>query len=406
MVVDRESGLGENASMNHKTRSQVGVPEGFEPSKWNDWTWQLRASLKEKDQLSSSLSLTAEELSYFTDGVLPFKVQTTPYYMRLVTKLSPESGLRKIFMPDGREHQHGHQAMLDPLGENAHRPHPRIIHRYTDRVLFLVTDHCAVYCRYCTRKHFTGKEQAFPSQEEYEGALRYISTHPEVKEVILSGGDPLSLSDGRLEKVLRDLRAIEHVEIIRIGTRMPVVCPMRVTIELVEKLKPFHPVFIMTHFNHPDEVTEEAAQALTLLVDNGFPVLNQMVLLNGVNNHERIVATLSRKLLFLRVKPYYMFQCDPSLGTDHLRTSIDNSLKIQRALWGRLSGLALPALSMDIPDGGGKAPLVPNFEIERMGRERKYRGWDGITSIYVSPPEDEIQDPPDIEKFRAPFLED
>src|SRR5690606_21839254 len=151
------------------------------------------------------------------------------------------------------------------------------------------------------------KEQAFPSQEEYEGALRYISTHPEVKEVILSGGDPLSLSDGRLEKVLRDLRAIEHVEIIRIGTRMPVVCPMRVTIELVEKLKPFHPVFIMTHFNHPDEVTEEAAQALTLLVDNGFPVLNQMVLLNGVNNHERIVATLSRKLLFLRVKPYYMF---------------------------------------------------------------------------------------------------
>lgn len=379
----------------------LGTPSQVDPLKWAEWTWQIRNSFKTEDGFPSSVQLQDQERAYFQVGGSSFKVQSTPYYTHLVSQLSPDSGLRKIFLPDVREYEQGHQAMLDPLGENSHRPHPRIIHRYPDRLLFLVTDLCAVYCRYCTRKHFTGQEQAFPKRDEYEGALQYIQSKPGVREVILSGGDPLSLSDGRLEKVLKDLRAIEHVEVIRIGTRMPVVCPMRITEELVQKLKPYHPVYIMTHFNHPDEITQEAATALKLLVDNGFPVMNQMVLLNGVNNHEVIVQALSRRLLYLRVKPYYMFQCDPSEGTDHLRTSIENSLKIQRQLWGRLSGLALPALSMDIPGGGGKAPLFPDFQVEQMGRERKYKGFDGVKAVYVSPPEADIVDPPDVSKFQG-----
>lgn len=228
----------------------------------------------------------------------------------------------------------------------------------------MITDICSVYCRFCTRKHFTGAEQAFIRESEYQDALAYIRSKPGVREVILSGGDPLTLSDQQLDRVLTDLRKIEHIEIIRIGTRMPVVCPMRITEGLVKIIRKHNPVFLMTHFNHPREITIEAKMAVEMFVDHGIPVMNQMVLLNGVNNHPAIVQALSRRLLFLRVKPYYMFQCDPSEGSDHLRTSIEDSLAIQQELWGTLSGLAMPNLSVDIPNGGGKVALVPDFLIE------------------------------------------
>jgi lysine 2,3-aminomutase len=249
----------------------------------------------------------------------------------------------------------------------------------------LITDICSVYCRFCTRKHFTGQEQAFLRPQEYQEALDYIRSHPGIREVILSGGDPLTVSDAQLDRVLHDLRAIEHVEIIRIGSRMPVVAPMRITENLAKILRAHAPVFMMTHFNHPRELTEEAARALTLLVDHGIPVMNQMVLLNGVNNSPAIIQALSRRLLFLRVKPYYMFQCDPSIGADDLRTSIDDSLQIQRELWGHLSGLAMPVYAVDIPDGGGKTALTPNFEVARGEDRRVFEGWDGITAEYVNP---------------------
>ena len=291
------------------------------------------------------------------------------------------------------------QEQLDPLGENKNRPTARIIHRYSDRALFLVTDFCSVYCRYCTRKHFTAHDHALPSNQEYDGALNYVRQHAGIREVILSGGDPLTLSDAWLERVLSDLRSIEHVEIIRIGSRMPVVCPMRITAELVQMIKKYHPVFLMTHFNHPREVTAEAATALGLLVDHGVPVFNQMVLLNGVNNHPAIVQALSRRLLYLRVKPYYMFQCDPSIGSDHFRTSVEESLAIQRELWGHLSGLAMPNLSLDIPDGGGKVPLVPEFQIASAGPVRRYRGWDGVEADYISPSMNARELPFDLENY-------
>jgi lysine 2,3-aminomutase len=295
----------------------------------------------------------------------------------------------------------GTQALNDPLAEKNNNPVSRIIHRYSDRVLFLVTDVCSVYCRYCTRKYFTGSDQAMVAPEELESALNYIREHKGIREVILSGGDPLTLGDSQLERILKEIREIEHVEIIRLGSRMPVVAPMRLTDDLVKILKKYKPVYMMTHFNHPRELTKVAAEGLEKLVDNGVPVFNQMVLLNGINNHPAIVQALSRRLLYLRVKPYYMFQCDPSEGTDHLRTSIEDSLAIQKELWGHLSGLAMPQFSVDIPNGGGKTSLVPNFQTEHQNERRKFIGWDGVEADYVSPSTDQILKPIDSENYIA-----
>ncbi len=366
-----------------------------QPHEWHDWAWQMRRCLKTRQDFSQHFILSDEESCGFEGEGKIFQIRTTPYYASLASVDDAADPIRKILMPSRQELSAGHQQLLDPLGERLNNPAPRVIHRYPDRALFLVTDTCSVYCRYCTRKHFTASDQAFVKTSEYDQALSYFRKTTGLREVILSGGDPLTLSDSQLNRVLTDLRSIDHIEIIRIGTRMPVVCPMRITSELVQVLRKANPVFMMTHFNHPRELTAQAAEALNLLVDHGLPVMNQMVLLNGVNNHAAIVQALSRRLLFLRVKPYYMFQCDPSQGTDHLRTSVEDSLEIQKELWGNLSGLAMPTLSLDIPDGGGKASLVPNFQIEHQDRVRKFRGWDGVECAYISPPLAEIQKPKD-----------
>ncbi len=373
-------------------------PENISDADWFSWTWQLQKSLKTETDFTSRFALSDSEKIAFRQGAELFNIRTTPYYAALARD-QEQDPLRRILMPSKWELSSGQQALLDPLGERKNNPAPRIIHRYPDRVLFLVTDICSVYCRYCTRKHFTGQDQAFIKADEYSQALAYIRSHPGIREVILSGGDPLTLSDSQLEMVLSDLREIEHVEIIRVGTRMPVVCPMRVTPRLVQILRRAAPVFVLTHFNHPREVTAEARAALDLFVDNGIPVMNQMVLLNGVNNHPAIVQALSRRLLYLRVKPYYMFQCDPSEGTDHLRTSVEESLDIQRELWGSLSGLAMPQLSLDIPDGGGKVGLVPNFEISQSAEVRQYQGWDGVIAEYKNPPKDNLIMPADLVEY-------
>lgn len=379
------------------------IPSHIDPVHWKDWHWQLRASLQSASDFEKIFELTEDEKALFFDEQAPFNIRCTPYYAALAGQ-HPEDPLRKILMPHSLEKVPGLQQMADPLGEIQNNPAPRIIHRYSDRCLFLITDMCSVYCRFCTRKHFTGKERAFLKSTELEQALHYIKTHPGIREVILSGGDPLTVSDGQLEKVLFSLRQIEHIEIIRVGTRMPVVCPQRITDDLVKLLRSYKPVFVMSHFNHPRELTAESAEALEKLVDHGVPVFNQMVLLNGVNNHETIVQALSRRLLYLRVKPYYMFQCDPSQGTDHLRTSIENSLEIQKKLWGHLSGLAMPQYSIDIPNGGGKAYKVPDFEIGQDEQTRKFKGWDGVEANYISPPKEKIKRPLDWELYLEEWL--
>ena len=376
-------------------------PPHIEPSNWYDWTWQLRSSLKSENDYAGYFELSDAERAAFRKGSEIFNIRTTPYYASLASKTNEHDSIRKILAPHEKELFDPKQAQIDPLGETrkSNQPTARIIHRYSDRVLFLVTDICSVYCRYCTRKHFTGSDQAFIKQSEFDAAIAYIKKTPGIREVILSGGDPLTVSDAQLERVLSELRLIEHVEIIRIGTRMPVVAPMRVTDDLVKVIKKAKPVFLMTHFNHPKELTVEAALAVEKFVDNGIPVMNQMVLLNGVNNHAAVVQALSRRLLYLRAKPYYMFQCDPSIGTDHLRTSIEDSLEIQKDLWGHLSGLAMPTLSLDIPDGGGKAYYVPKFETEVSTAGRKFIGWDGIESEYLNPELASILKPADLEDY-------
>lgn len=376
------------------------IPEQFSKVQnienlWGRWSWQLQNSIHSLEQFQRYFKLSSAEQACFKNSFNEkkiFNIQSTPYYASLAKDLESDP-IRQIIVPHPMEMETGVQQMLDPLGERKNNPVPRIIHRYSDRALFLVTDTCSVYCRYCTRKHFTGFEQAFVKDDEYQKALSYLRQKPGIREVILSGGDPLTLSDTKLDRVLGDLRQIAHIEIIRVGSRMPVVCPMRITKDLIQVLKTHKPVFLMTHFNHPQELSLEAAQALEEFVDNGIPVFNQMVLLNGINNHPAIVQALSRRLLYLRVKPYYMFQCDPSMGTDHLRTSLSDSMEIQRELWGHLSGLALPNLSLDIPDGGGKTYYVPNFETHRQGHEIFYRGWDGVEASYINPADEKIRKP-------------
>lgn len=349
---------------------------------WNSWTWQFRHGLTSLEQFSTHFELSADEREALSRPA-SFQIRSTPYYTALADRHEVSDPVRRMILPSLREFAGGGQQMSDPLGEKKHSPRERLIHRYPDRVLFLVTDQCSLYCRYCLRKHFTGEDKAFVGSKDYEAALDYLRRATGVREVILSGGDPLTLSDGRLDRLLSDLRAIEHVEIIRVGSRMPVVGPMRITPDLVALFRKVKPVYFMTHFNHPRELSADAAVALERLVDNGVPVFNQMVLLNGINNHAAIVQALSRRLLYLRVKPYYMFQCDPSEGSEHFRTSVDESLAIQRELWGRLSGLAMPNLSLDIPGGGGKVGLVPDFEISRHADgTRVFKGYDGQSGEY------------------------
>jgi lysine 2,3-aminomutase len=377
-------------------------PESVSPDHWQDWTWQLRNSLKTQQDFQRYLTLNESEKQCFAEGKELFNIRTTPYYASLAGAHA-EDPIRKILMPKKEELSFEDQQMQDPLAEKKNQVTPRLIHRYSDRVLYLVTDVCSVYCRFCTRKHFTGADQALIKPEDHQQVLSYLKTHPGVREVILSGGDPLTISDSALDRILFDLRQIPSVEIIRVGSRMPVVAPQRVTEDLVRILRKHKPVFMMTHFNHPREITEQAALAVESFVDHGIPVMNQMVLLNGVNNHPAVIQALSRRLLFLRAKPYYMFQCDPSLGTDHLRNSIDQSLEIQKELWGHLSGLAMPNYAVDIPQGGGKTVLTPNFEVaqDRHKNIRTYKGWDGVHADYISPSQEKMKTPLDAEMYFA-----
>jgi lysine 2,3-aminomutase len=357
---------------------------GVSHEEWTSWPWQFRFGLTKEADFARFFALTDSERQAFERNP-GFQIRSTPYYAALADRTDIHDPIRRMIVPTASELANLGQQISDPLGERKHSPRERLVHRYPDRVLFLVTDQCSLYCRYCLRKHFTGHDQAFVGSKDYEAALDYLRKAIGVREVILSGGDPLTLGDARLERILSDLRAIDHLEIIRVGTRMPVVCPMRLTSETVKLLRKYKPVYLMTHFNHPRELSEDSAMVLENLVDHGVPVFNQMVLLNGINNHPALVQALSRRLLYLRVKPYYMFQCDPSEGSEHFRTSIDDSLAIQKQLWGRLSGLAMPNLSLDIPGGGGKVGLVPDFETARHGETREYIGWDGQPGTYAAP---------------------
>ncbi len=353
-------------------------------SDWNDWRWQLRHRVTTLAGLERLVDLTPEERRGIVarKGSFPFAI--TPYYLSLFG--GPDCPVRRQAIPHEDEVRTAPDDLADPLAEDAHAPVPALTHRYPDRALLYVTHTCPVYCRHCTRQRKVGDARSAPSRADLEAAFAYLERTPQVRDVLVSGGDPLSLSDDRLVAIVARLRAIPSVEVIRLCTRNPVTLPQRITDELLERLRPYHPVFVSTHFNHPKEGTAEAGAALDRLADHGFPVGNQMVLLRGINDTPEAVEALGRFLLRHRARPYYMFQCDPVAGTAHLRTPLARGTEIVDALRGRVSGLAIPHFAVDLPGGGGKVTLVPERELARRGPTRVFRGAGGDRFVVLDPP--------------------
>jgi lysine 2,3-aminomutase len=383
---------------------------GVSEADWRDWRWQQRHALRTADDLGRVADLTEGERRGLAATAGTFRVGVTPYYAALIDAAHPSCPVRMQAIPVAAEAAASPGDLRDPLGEDRHRPVRAVVHKYPDRALFLVTDTCAVYCRHCTRRRITGGEEGAFDRASVEEGLAYVRAHPEVRDVIVSGGDPLVLSDERLSAVLRALRAIPHVQILRLATRAPVTCPMRVTEALGRLLREVKPLFVVTHFNHPKECTPEAQEACERLVDHGVPVENQTVLLRRVNSSARTIADLNQRLLSWRVRPYYLHQGDVAQGTGHLRTALATGVEIQRALRGHTSGLAVPHLAVDLPGGGGKVTLQPDYRLppgeapaQAPGGPRGtwFRSWRGEPYLYPDPPETDASCPYDVVFYGA-----
>ncbi len=343
---------------------------------WRDWRWQLGHMLTTADELARVIDLSPAERAGLAASAQLFRTGTTPYYASLMDPVNPSCPIRMQAIPNVAEGSIRDEELRDPLGEDTHNPAPSVVHKYPDRVLFLVVDRCGIYCRHCNRRRLVGGDEP-PTTADLEAGLEYIARTPRIRDVLLSGGDPLLLSTRRLDYLLGRLRAIRHVETIRIGTRLPVVCPMRIDDELCSALRKHHPLFINTHFNHAKELSPEARAGCERLVDAGIPVGNQTVLLRGVNSSVRSLRALMRSLLRSRIKPYYLFQGDTVIGTDHLRTPVETAMELYRGLRGYMNGMAVPMLVLDAPGGGGKVPIVPSY-IDDLDESRvlvrTYRG--------------------------------
>jgi lysine 2,3-aminomutase len=353
----------------------------------SDWRWQLRHAIASVDDLARAIPLTAGELEGARRAEhqgLPIRI--TPYYLSLVDPDDPACPVRRQCVPDAREVQEVPGDLVDPLGERSHEVAPHLVQRYPDRVLLLATDHCAVYCRFCTRSRMVGGGDGAVSLDALAPALAWLRAHPAVRDVIVSGGDPLAMATERLERLVAAVRAVESVETIRLATRVPVTLPMRITDELLRALRPHHPLWVMTHFNHPKELTSEAVAACVRLADAGFPVMNQTVLLAGINDDERTLETLFRGLVRARVRPYYLLQADPVRGTGHLRTPLFRGVELMQALQGRLSGIALPKFICDAPGGRGKVPLLADSVVARRSGATTLRTFRGELVDYIDPP--------------------
>lgn len=351
-----------------------------------DWTWQLRHAVTSLAELERALVLTPEEREgarRAEQAGLPISI--TPYYLSLCDRLDPTCPVRRQCVPRLEEGATTRGDLDDPLGEVAHEVAPELVQRYPDRALLLATDRCAVYCRFCTRSRIVGDGGGARSQDRLAAAFAYLEAHTEVRDVIVSGGDPLAMGTGRLVSLVERLRAIPHVETIRLATRVPVTLPQRVTSELVRALRPHHPLWVMTHFNHPKELTKQARVACERLADHGFPVMNQTVLLRGVNDDAETLEALFRGLVRSRVRPYYLLQADPVKGTGHLRTPLATGVAILERLQGRLSGIALPKLIVDTPGGMGKVPVGPDWVVARRPHETDLRTHRGVVVTYVDP---------------------
>jgi lysine 2,3-aminomutase len=356
-------------------------------SRPHDWRWQLAHSLSSADELSRALPLTEpERRGVAALGERGFPLGITPYYLGLIDPADPACPIRRQVVPRIEELERVPGDLVDPLGEAEHEVAPNLVQRYPDRALLFATDRCAVYCRFCTRSRLVGAGGGARSLERLEPAFEYLRSHPAISDVIISGGDPLVMATDRLVRLVAAVRAIPSVQTIRLATRVPVVLPQRVTDELLAALRPHHPIWVMTHFNHPRELTREAGEALTRLADAGFPVMNHSVLLRGVNDDADVLASLFRGLVRWRARPYYLLQADPVQGTGHLRTPLAVGIELMARLQGRLSGIALPKLIVDTPGGQGKVPVGPDYVIWRGAGVTRFRTHRGVEVDYVDPP--------------------
>ena len=353
---------------------------------WDDWHWQIRNRITTLEELGRMIRLSEEEQMAISMKRRSLPVSITPYFASLLDPGDPHQALRRTVVPVMDEYICTPGEAQDPLGEETDSPVPGLVHRYPDRVLFLVTEFCSTYCRYCTRSRMVGKHRKMRfDPEKWEKAIAYIEATPAVRDVLLSGGDPLTLSDDKLDYLLKRLRQIPHVEIIRIGTKVPVVLPHRITFGLTRMLRRYHPLWMSIHFTHPDELTSEVREACTRLADAGIPLGSQTVLLAGINDQVEIMRQLFKGLLQIRVRPYYLYQCDPILGSAHFRTAVDKGLEIIRGLRGHTSGYAVPAFVIDAPGGGGKIPLLPEYVVGRKDNELMLKNYAGQIYRYPDP---------------------
>jgi lysine 2,3-aminomutase len=354
------------------------------PEQWGDWRWQLRNMATDAAGLARFVDLTDDERAGLAASPGLFRVGATPYYASLMDPDDPRCPIRRQAIPSVAELDVAPAELRDPLGEETHAPAPSVFHKYPDRVLLYAVDRCAIYCRHCNRRRIVGGDDP-PTSSELAAGIDYIRRTRRIRDVLISGGDPLLLPSRKLGAILDQLRAIDHVEIIRIGSRMPVVCPMRIDDELCDVLRRNHPVFINTHFNHPKEITPAARAACERLVDAGVPVGNQAVLLRGVNSSVRCLRALMRGLLRMRVRPYYLFQGDTVVGTDHLRTRVEDAIELMDGLRGWMTGMGVPHLVIDAPGGGGKIPIGPDYLVDVDDDWATLRNYRGVPVRYPQP---------------------
>lgn len=352
---------------------------------WNNWIWQQQKRIKTLEQLEQVIHVTDDERKAFEQSNSMFHMGITPYYASLMDPDDPNCPVRLQSVPQLGELNILPDDLEDPLAEERDMPVPGVTHRYPDRVLFYTTHNCPVYCRHCTRKRKVSDPSSSAANKQLEEGLKYISEHKEIRDVVISGGDPLSNSDDRLEYILSRLRAMDHIEVFRLGTRNLVTLPQRVTEKFASMLTKYHPVFVHTHYNHPKECTQEAFDTCTRLADAGCVIHNQMVLLKGVNDDPKIVKELNHKLLMMRVRPYYIFQCDLSQGISHFRTPVEKGIEIIENLRGWTSGMAVPQFVIDAPGGGGKIPLLPKYVVKHEGKKWVLRNYANKEFEYIEP---------------------
>ncbi len=352
---------------------------------WNNWKWQVKNRIETLDNLKKYISLTPAEEEGVRESLKTIRMAITPYYLSLINTDDPYDPVRKQSVPTINELHVSPSDLQDPLHEDSDSPVPGLTHRYPDRVLFLITDMCAMYCRHCTRRRFAGQKDAASPNERIDRRIDYIARTPQVRDVLLSGGDALLMTDDRIEYILQRLRKIPHVEIVRFGTRTPVVMPQRITDDFVNMLKKYHPIWLNTHFNHPNEITPEAAEACAKLANAGVPLGNQSVLLRGINDCTHVMKRLMHELVKIRVRPYYIYICDQSMGIGHFRTPISKGIEIIENLRGHTSGYAVPTFVVDAPGGGGKIPIMPTYLVSQSPHRVVVRNYEGVLSTYTEP---------------------